>query len=486
MPAGAKFLKPVTITIDTKAIGTAGSQAEAIDPTTLEVTHGGAVSGSSYKLEVRQSAQIRVPPPQHLQDPSQCHGYKSPALANRILANQRQLLRNTLPWAAWSLYDDYLTPGLGNPDRVEVDDPDAQDQFRDSEPTNDALKTVLDEAVSNLGGAGSPPALTSPDTYSGGSLADLGEGEHLKISWAGAYGTIPGFIAGGTGGVESQVSGSSILDDRSITGYYQLKPRVNAYGVLLGVTVEFTHLQLDVNDSIDFCPGGLGGLAGILAGTLAMSRLERTPYTGGGSYANPVLWHLSTSLDDVSRDVSNWYPSNDPDHDGWPDTQPWPGADYPLDNCPGVYNPDQTDSVGDGVGDACRQSPTASPSTESPSPSPSESPSASASPSPTDSATPGVDPQIVSFTNSAPTDCTWNQPYAVTFKWQVLNATVVTVEIDGEASPRTFSPTDSLTLQYICNDWPHTLWITATGADGQQARDVNVIAPNPMDASTSP
>ena len=39
MPAGVKFLKPVTVTIDTKALGTAGSQAEAIDPTTLEVTH---------------------------------------------------------------------------------------------------------------------------------------------------------------------------------------------------------------------------------------------------------------------------------------------------------------------------------------------------------------------------------------------------------------------------------------------------------------
>jgi hypothetical protein len=57
---------------------------------------------------------------------------------------------------------------------------------------------------------------------------------------------------------------------------------------------------------------------------------------------------------------------------------------------------------------------------------------------------------------------------------------MVTIEIDGAPSSRTFSPTDSLTLQYTCNDWPYTLWITATGADGRQATDVNVVSPNPV------
>jgi hypothetical protein len=499
MPAGLTFLKPVTVTIDTKALGTAGGRAQIIDPTTLEVTHlqSTTVSGRSSELELRKSAQIRVPPPQDLQDPSQCHPYKSAAAANIALASQRAILRAMFS-AAWNLYDQYLTRGPGNPNRVEVDDSQAQDQFRDSQPTNEALDSVLDQAVTKLGQP-QPPPLTSPDAPSGGSLTDLGVGEHLDISWQGYY-TIPGLIAGGTGGVESQVTGSSTPDSRSITGHYRLVPRVDDRGVLLGVTLEFTDLQLDVNDSIDFCPGDLGGSAAIgIGGTLRMSRLERTPYpypNGDGSYVNPVLWHLSTRLDDLDRDVSVLYPSNDPDHDGWPDTQPYDGANYPLDNCPGVYNPDQTDSVGDGVGDACRQSPSPSPSIESPSASPSiespsaspsiESPSASASPSPTDSSTPGADPQIVSFTNSAPTDCTRDQPYSVTFKWQTVNATMVTAEIDGEASPRTFGPTDSLTLQFTCNDWPHTLWITATGADGRQSSDVNVVSPNPVDATAPP
>jgi hypothetical protein len=487
MPAGIKFLKPVTVTIDTKTIGTAGSQAEAIDPTTLEVTHGGAVSGSSYKLEVTQSEQIRVPPPPGLKDPDQCKPYESRAQANFILKAQQSIVSH-FPTAAAFLYNNYLTPGLGISDVVQLSDSEAEDQFRNAIETKAALDSVIAQAVTKL--TKLRPPLTSPDDPSSwGSLTDLGVGEHLDISWGGY--NVPGLIAGGAGGVASQVSGTSIQQDRSITGSYQLNPAVSENGVLLGVTLDFTNLQLDVNDSVSFCPANPGSAAQIwLGGTMRMSHLERTPYPypdGGGSYANPVLWHLNTGLADISRDISDLYPSNDPDHDGWPDTQPWLGAGYPLDNCPGVYNPDQTDSVGDGVGDACRESPSPSPSIESPSASPSTaSPSAPQSPSPTDSATPGADPQIVSFTNTAPADCTRDQPYTVTYNWQALNATMVTAEVDGGPWPGTFGPTDSLTLQFTCNDWPHVVWITATGADGRQANDVNVIAPNPLDATASP
>jgi hypothetical protein len=55
------------------------------------------------------------------------------------------------------------------------------------------------------------------------------------------------------------------------------------------------------------------------------------------------------------HDITSLYPANDPDHDGIPGTEPWPGAGFTLDNCPGVYNPDQADTDGDGVGDACEQ-----------------------------------------------------------------------------------------------------------------------------------
>lgn len=469
MPAGLMFLKPVTVTITTKALGTTSGRAEAIDPTTLEVTHlqSVAFSRKSYRLEVVKSGQIRVPPPKNLQHPDQCHPYKSAAAADITLDDQRLFLSMNMPAGAWELYDRYLTPGPGSPDRVEVDNPQTLDQFRNSEPTQNALTAVLDKAVKAIRDL--KPDL-NPVAGTGGSLTDLGVGENLRIYW-GALRTVPGLIAGSTGGVESQLSGSSIPDDRSITGNYQLIPDITDRGIVFGVSLEFTNLQLDVNDSVDFCPGGLGGRLGIwIFNTLAMSRLERTPYpypNGDGSYANPVLWHLNTALDDPKpRDLTDLY-NNDPDHDGWPDTQPYEGANYQLDNCPGVYNPDQTDSVGDGVGDACRQSPSPSPSIESPSASPSTpSPPASESPSPTDSATPGADPQILSLTNSAPTDCTRDQPYSVTLKWQSLNATMVTAEVNGGPWPGTFGPTDSLTLQFTCNDWPHVVWITATGADG--------------------
>jgi hypothetical protein len=50
----------------------------------------------------------------------------------------------------------------------------------------------------------------------------------------------------------------------------------------------------------------------------------------------------------------------DRDGDGWEESafrchtcaHPQQGEDY--DNCPDVYNPDQTDSNGDGIGDACQ------------------------------------------------------------------------------------------------------------------------------------
>jgi Group XII secretory phospholipase A2 precursor (PLA2G12)/Stigma-specific protein, Stig1 len=97
------------------------------------------------------------------------------------------------------------------------------------------------------------------------------------------------------------------------------------------------------------------------------------------------------------------------------------------------------------------------------------------------STTSGAEAQIVSFTDSTPADCTLDQPYTVTFNWQVVNATMVTVEIDGKPSPGTVGLTGSVTMQFTCDRTAHYAWITATGANGQQAKEFDVFAATPSD-----
>jgi hypothetical protein len=359
MPAGLRFSKPVTVALDLAMVSphSGASSVIIVDPATLVSQHRkpAARPGVGYFVTVTAGSQIRIAPPAGgLEDPSQCAQYTALDNPQRTLARTRTWLNAWMPVAseeAWRLYDVFLTPGTGTSSRVEVTMAEALAEFAIAPQTKEAKEAVISELVRKLTAA--RPALRAPTSPTGGGLTQWKVGGNVKILWSGL--NTPGLIAGGVGGLESPGAGASFRDQRDITGRFALIPTTDDKGVLQKVILHVRDQKLDVYDSVDFCPGALGGFLAESAGrTLVMSRLERTPYPGGGTYAKPVLWHLSTPLADVTRDVTNLYPANDPDHDGWPDTQPWQDASYKLDNCPGVANPDQADSVGGGIGDACR------------------------------------------------------------------------------------------------------------------------------------
>jgi hypothetical protein len=269
--------------------------------------------------------------PRQLEDPQQCRPF---AAADDPQAKLDDLRANVLPLmgglpAAQHLFDEYLTPAAATAAREDVTDPTALADFRRAAATVAAQRSVLAQLRAKL--KDSPPRLARPGRPAGGSLAQKNLGAHLDISYPLGYNT-PGLIAGGTGSVDS--AAGTFSDDRSITGRYVLRPAATRRGVLRRVTLALDAPRLTVEDSIDFCPGGLGGAAGTALGTLTMSRLERTPHPAGGTYAKPILWRLQTRLDRVTTSVTSFYPGNDRDRDGRPDRQPWTGAHFALDPCP--------------------------------------------------------------------------------------------------------------------------------------------------------
>lgn len=336
MPANLRFAKPVSVTLDPRILGArfTAKDITALDPTTLrsERVRIPGTRGNAYHITVTRGTQIRIrPPPARLNNPLQCRAFNATDNPRNELNTLRVALSSFMSGtgnsAAWSLYDIYLTPGRESLTRFEVGDPTALAQFAQAPETLIALLHLAEKTVAKLGAK--HPVLLPPDSPVAGALAELGIGTALKITWAN-YLTTPGLIAGSTGRVELN-SGADFPDERNITGWWELLPHADSRGVLTNVTLRLYKLRLNVNDSIDFCPGALGWWPAP-AVTLPMSRLERTPFPGGGTYTKPVLFHVSAPLKDQYIDVTYLYPTNDPDHDGCPDTQPWQGASYLLDS----------------------------------------------------------------------------------------------------------------------------------------------------------
>lgn len=128
--------------------------------------------------------------------------------------------------------------------------------------------------------------------------------------------------------------------------------------ILIIVSVWLFSAGCSGGDSEGQQPAPDTSLSGDPEGTAADDPLKqlrdegKLPDYGTGGVKAPVLPSGSGVLAGSGPEVTSLYlPAVDPDGDNVPNV-PVPG--HPdVDNCPTVFNPDQTDTKHNGVGDAC-------------------------------------------------------------------------------------------------------------------------------------
>jgi hypothetical protein len=263
--------------------------------------------------------------------PTQCRSYgrtrTGHATAQAAYNHERLVLSALLfgrgEQAARALFDQYLQHGTVSPVRRDVDDHQATGEFATDLQTLAAYRQLRGDldaaathfwpinAIKRATGTFRSEATqrTSSFVMQTGDTSVHGAASYMAINYtptnSGTISSIlrasttPALIAGGTGSAITQRG--TFLDMRKITGDWTLQPSGEQSGPLTHRELALTHVRLAIADSIDFCPGGLGSTTRQLL--LPLSRLERTPF-GGGGWVHPVLWRTLVALPDAVENVT--------------------------------------------------------------------------------------------------------------------------------------------------------------------------------------
>ncbi|WP_433327842.1 nidogen-like domain-containing protein [Spirillospora sp. CA-294931] len=371
-PNGLRFARPITVTVDPGLVGldAAHTRFVGVDPDTLTTFPlKTRVVGKQVQFQLTHlrgmEIRVEIPPmPANMWGGPEkfCKPFDSTLDAARASAYLHTTmlpgLRASIGETSYYFWNKYLTRGVPSPTRERVTKPEDLESFDKHPDTEGAREVTFAQAGAAVetDQRQRPYPLSPPERPTKKRISDFtlpkGKpiGQKVHIEYGGGSFQLPENIAGGVSDTVLPGQGT-FTDRRDFFGDVQFIPTATKKGVLTRVEMKGA-LRLALEDSIDFCPGEVGANF-VKHFTIPMSRLEKTAYSGGGTWAKPVMYQLKTENRKVlTRDVTKAYPKNDLDQDGIPDEQPWQGGTFKLDNCK-FYNPDQADSDGDGEGDAC-------------------------------------------------------------------------------------------------------------------------------------
>jgi len=262
-----------------------------------------------------------------------------------------------------SLWEEYLDTSLGipRPARAFAGSGEIVRGFTKHHKSAESEQEIVDASVAALRGPASSLLPRSGTTAvvlvtslvpSATLLTRINSGtDPMGLDYDSPATTIPGNIAGGIGS-GGPPGGPTSKDTRDVTGSMQLT--VDSAGTTLTVVPSLTFL---VHDTVDFCPGALGGRLAQVE-TVPMSILEATGARFGPVFAADVPFDVNYPGPGVSKSVPlPPTPPTPPTPPPTPPTPPPPPAPTPpLPSPPGTirihFNFDRPRTSGSSVGDS--------------------------------------------------------------------------------------------------------------------------------------